>query len=802
MGRAGAVGIALWGVTSAFGAPSTVTVWGLSYGPDSKGLETVIRAFEAEHPRYRVRLLSFGAGRMNPQKLMTAIVGRTPPDVITQDRFTIADWASRGAFRPLDDLIARDRERDPRTPTPEQYYPAAWQEACYEGRVYGIPTTADNRALYWNRALFRRKAAELRAAGLDPDRPPRTWSELLAYSAVLTEFDAEGRLRVAGFLPNFGNAWLYYYAFANEASFLSPDGRRCTLDAPEVVEALEFMLACYRIVGGYENEARFGVALGGPLRDPFVLGRVAMKIDGNWNLGPLARLNRPLDFGVAPPPSPDDRLARRGRFARVRDPHVTWTGGFAYAIPRGARNLEGAWALIKFLTSLEGRLIEARAQRDWNARQGRAYVPAMVAHREANRRLLTELAPTDPRLAAGLRMHGALMEVARVRPATFASQVLWDEHVRAVEVAATGRASPVEALRQGRLRVQSVLDEEFEKARRPRADLWTPTTIGLGLALAGIGWGIAREARRVRGRAARSEAWWGFALVSPWLAGFLGLILGPMIYSLVLAFTQYDVLNEARWVGARNFVDLVRADGGRLQVALANAAYLAGVGVPLGIATGLALALLLDQRVRGLAAYRTAFYLPAVVPVVAASVLWLWLLHPSPDRGLMSALWEGTVKVWFGLEPPDWLGAPEWAKPSLVLMGLWGAGGGMLLWLAGLRGIPSTLYEAARLDGASAWAQFRIVTWPQMSPIVLFNSVTGLMGALQEFDRVYVLTGGGSGPSDSLLMPVTLLFSNGFGYFRMGYASALAWVLFVLILVLTLLQLRLARHWVYYESAR
>ncbi|MCA1996911.1 MAG: extracellular solute-binding protein, partial [Armatimonadetes bacterium] len=139
----------------------TVTVWGMSLGPDSQGLQDVIREFERRNPQYRVRILSMGAGGMNPQKLMTAIVGKVPPDVIFQDRFSISDWASRGAFRPLDDLIERDKGRDPLTPTPDQYYPAFWQEACYGGKVYGIPASADTRALYWNKKVFRENAAAL-----------------------------------------------------------------------------------------------------------------------------------------------------------------------------------------------------------------------------------------------------------------------------------------------------------------------------------------------------------------------------------------------------------------------------------------------------------------------------------------------------------------------------------------------------------------------------------------------------------------------------------------------------------------
>ena len=166
-----------------------IVLWGISLGPDSKGEDSVIRAFERLNPDYKVKLLGMGAGQMDPQKLMTSIVGNVAPDVIKQDRFTISDWASRGAFLSLDDYLKQDTGKDPLCPSPDQYYPSTWAEATYGGKVFAIPTGADNRILYWNKKVFRSKAKELTAAGLDPNRPPQTWNEVLAYSKVLTEFD-------------------------------------------------------------------------------------------------------------------------------------------------------------------------------------------------------------------------------------------------------------------------------------------------------------------------------------------------------------------------------------------------------------------------------------------------------------------------------------------------------------------------------------------------------------------------------------------------------------------------------------
>jgi ABC-type sugar transport system permease subunit len=190
--------------------------------------------------------------------------------------------------------------------------------------------------------------------------------------------------------------------------------------------------------------------------------------------------------------------------------------------------------------------------------------------------------------------------------------------------------------------------------------------------------------------------------------------------------------------------------------------------------------------------------------VVATAVLWAWILNPDPHRGLVNAVWMLTITRWFNVAPPGWLAVPEWSKPAMIIMGLWGAGGGMILWLAGLQSIPAALYEAASLDGAGGWQKFRHITLPVLSPYIFFNAILGVIGTLQTFESAYILggtgNGGSTGPDDSLLLPVVYLFNYAFQYFKMGYASAIAWLLFVLILGLTLGQLKLAPLWVHYEA--
>ncbi|MCC6403755.1 MAG: extracellular solute-binding protein [Fimbriimonadaceae bacterium] len=780
---------------------ATVSVWGVRPGPDAKGTEALVREFERRNPDLRVRTMSMGAGEMSPQKLMTSIVGRVPPDVIFQDRFTLSDWASRGAFLPLDRFLAQ--ETGPDAVKPADYYPAAWSEAVYDGKVYGIPYGADDRILYYNRRIFRAKAEQLRSAGLDPERAPRSWSELLRYSKVLTEFGPNGELKVAGFIPNWGNSWLYLYAFQMEADFMSPDGRTCTLDSPRAERALQFMVDGYKILGGYNAAQKFQSGFQGQENDAFYIGKVAMKIDGDWVLNPMGRYAPNLDFGVAPPPSPDERLAGKGIFAGM-SPYATWIGGFSYAIPKGAKNPGGAWRFIRFATSLEGREIENRAQRDFERLRGREFVPRNQAHIQANEELVREFTPANPHLAAAQKMHVEMARYGRIRPATVVAQVLWDEHVKAIEKACRGEATPKEALLAGQAVVQRELDQHFRYYSRPKTDFRGPVAISVAIFLLGLGAFWIHLRRQPLGRLGRHEALWGYLLVSPWLIGFLVFLLGPMIASLAFSFTQYNVLNEPRWMGFENYQALATTERENVLKAFGNVFYLAGIGVPLGILSGLTIALLLNREIFGVRAYRTLFYLPSIVPAVATAVLWGWILVSDPSKGLVNALWSKTLEPWLGAALPGWLSVADWAKPSIVLMGLWGAGGGMILWLAGLKGVPRSLYEAADLDGASPWRSFWSVTLPWISPLVFFNVVTGLIGAIQEFDRVYVLKGSGGtiGPSDSLLTPVAHLFVNGFSYFKMGFASALAWLVFAVVLVLTGIQFWVSKTWVHYEADR
>ncbi len=769
-------------------------VWGLQPGKETAGLDAAVRVFEQRNPDIKVSLLSMGAGAMNPQKLMTSIVGGVPPDVIRQDRFTIGDWASRGTFQALDERL-REEAGKPNGIKAENYYPAAWNEAIYQNHVYAIPTEIDDRLLFYNRALFRE-------VGLDPDKPPRTWDELKLYAKKLTKLNNDGTYQRIGFIPNYGNSWLYLYAWQNGGEFMSKDGQTCTLADKPNVEALQFMTDVYDALGGLNKVNIFQSGFQGAEQDPFYTGKIGMVTNGSWAVENIARYAPGLDFAVAPAPVPAERLKGEGRF-KGQTPYITWTGGFSFAIPKGARHANAAWRFIQWMTSEECYVLQNVEQKKYSESKGRPFVFKITANKNINARLLRDFPPSGARLVAAQKGFIDMLPVAKYRPVTFVGQSLWDSHVRAFERATSHAQSPEAALAEQQALVQKMLDTAKVRASYPELPLGPPIAVASVVLLGGLGFGLWKI-RKIVGtsRMARRDAWAGYLMAGPWIFGFLLLTLGPLISSMILAFCDYDVLHAPRYVGVANFHTLFTDDRELLGKALYNAFYLSIFGIPLGMATGLTIAMLLNMKVKGMTWYRTAFYIPSIVPAIASAVLWQWVLSGDPNKGILNAVWKVTLTDWFHIAPPGWFGVAEWAKNGLILQGLWGAGGGMILWLAGLQGVPQSLYEAAEIDGASGWARFRHVTLPMLSPYIFFNLIMGTIGALQEFDRVYVLSGGdgGAGPLDSLLVPVLFLFNNAFRYFKMGYASALAWVIFVIIMALTLLQWQAQKYWVHYET--
>lgn len=280
----------------------------------------------------------------------------------------------------------------------------------------------------------------------------------------------------------------------------------------------------------------------------------------------------------------------------------------------------------------------------------------------------------------------------------------------------------------------------------------------------------------------------GLAFVSPWVLGFLIFTLYPVIASFWYSLTDFPVLQPPRFVGLANYRTLLTGDEYFWKYAVFNTVFMF-LELPLGIGMGLALATLLNQKLKGMAAFRAMLYLPAVVPAVASAMLWMWIFNPQ--YGMANSVLSAA-----GLPKLHWLLDPRWSKPSLIIMDVWSVGGGMIITLAALQGVPAHLYEAALLDGASAFSRFRHVTLPMISPVLFFQLIMGVIGTFQYFTNAMVMTKGG--PQMSTMYYALYLFNNAFLYFKMGYACAMAWILFAITLSLSLLVIWTGKRWVHY----
>lgn len=286
----------------------------------------------------------------------------------------------------------------------------------------------------------------------------------------------------------------------------------------------------------------------------------------------------------------------------------------------------------------------------------------------------------------------------------------------------------------------------------------------------------------------KKEILLAYLFVASPIIGFILFGFIPTVWSIGLSFTEWDLLSPPKYIGVENYKELLQDE--KVYKSIFNTLYLM-LGVPIGMIISLILAVMMNRKIMGSSAFRAIYYIPVISPIIAVSLVWQWIFNY--DFGLLNnLLWD-----WFGIEGPNWLGDASWVKPSLIIIGVWsGVGSTMILYLAGLQSIPTSYYEAADVDGANIFQKFFRITLPLLTPIHFFVIVMGVIGAFQSFSQIYILAGDG-GPEYSAATIVFNIFQNGFDYYNMGYASATAWILGVIVFVVTLIQFKLSKRWVY-----
>lgn len=765
--------LTLWVVSARATEKIELHVWGLSMSEPRFGWYALIDAFEEKYPHVEV-VIGPSERAQNLQKLLSGVVGDSPPDLFRRESQMFSDIASRDILLPLDDFIEADKQRIDGLHKAD-YLPSVWQVGIYNGKVYGILEGLNPMVLAYNRKIFRE-------AGLDPDKPPKTWDEWLEISEKLTVQDESGRITRLG-TNFFDKDELFFCMSQLGANIISEDGRKCLLNRPEAIRCMNFLKSLYNKMGSRHDFDRFIMSNQVPEQyNPFGMGKIAMSVEDDWVIYRIMRYSPGFELGIAPVPRPPD-----GKY-------ITTSGSTThFMIPINARHPQEAWDFIRFVSSPEGNLIKEDAISAHAQKRGEiSSYPSFKANRKAFAALSVKYAPKDPDLRQCYNQCGEILKTLVPQIKSPVNALLRDEMRRAIDRVTYGEVAPEQALKEASNRVQRQLDKYWSQKELPLFR-WEFVWIGFFLLVISMIYIIRWRAARQKAATSlqKHENWIGLLFISPWVIGVLIFIVGPMVFSIAISFTDYDVIHPARFSGLTNYKALLFEDP-LFWKSLRNTAFMV-FALPLSMAMSLGIALLLNTKIKGMSFYRTLFYLPAITPAIATAVLWYALLNPD---GFINVVLDATVGKWLGFSAPAWLQDPNWSKPAMILMGLWGAGGGMILWLAGLQGIPTQLYEAAKIDGAGTIRQFWSITLPMLTPYIFFSLIVGIIGVFQIFAQALVLTNGG--PADSTLFYVYYLFNNAFRYFKMGYASAQAWILFVVVLILTIIQWKTSKKWVHY----
>jgi multiple sugar transport system permease protein len=730
-------------------------------------VEAALARFTAENPGIRVRRINPGDAGSFYTKLQTMMASGDPPDVFYVGSERIPSFVDLGLLLPMDNFLAADEQQSvPDRLDLRGFYPATVdafrfdREKSGQGALYGIPKDFTTVGFYWNKTLFAK-------AGVSPPRDDWTWDDFISAA------------RRIGTLPDCTGAEFVTWP-AMVRAYLMTDGldiRGSSFEAlrtgePAVFESLDRLRGWRHDERGALTSGKSKIASGSSV---FLSGKVGMAGPfGRWVV-PSYRKIPPssqggFDWDFAPLP--------RGKAEANIVLTVSWS------ISAQTSHPEESWRLVRFLSS-------ETTQRDL-AKLGLA-IPTIRAAAESS-------AFSDPALPPA-------NNAGYLRAAEIAQIVDWPVNPQ-FEALMGSRLD--QGLKTADVPLRTAItnferDWNAECTSPLRAASLAPMpwdAIGLAAILLFVlvtaVWVLRLNTGTLTGREREDERA-GYALASPWIVGFLLFMAFPVVMSLLLAFARWkgvSPLAQADFAGTANFEQIFTADA-RFRTSIRVTLWYALIAVPTGQLLALLAALLMNTKVRGIHLFRAAWYLPSVLAGVGVSVLWRWVF--DSDHGLMNTALEPLLKP-LGIVPPEWFGADAelWGAPAFAIMSLWFVGGTMMVYLAGLQQVPADLLEAAAIDGAGPLRRFFSVTLPMLSPVILFNTIMAIISSFQVFTQSFVMTGGE--PGDLTRFLVLYIFNQGFEFYEMGYASALAWILLVIVLVLTAIVLRTSNRWVHVEG--
>jgi multiple sugar transport system permease protein len=760
----------------------TFSFWG-SY-LDLEMWRNVIDRFQEEHPEVTIDP-EYSPGDY-AQKLRLRLISNTASDLILMDDESFPGYSERGYLVDLAALLERDAE----DLNLDDFLPTSLESFNFRGVQGGMPWGGFPVLMFYNKDMFD-------AAGVPYPEDDWTWEDFRVIARKLTR-DTDGNGVPDEFGANVGFGFLdmepVIWGFGGD--ILNEDSTRAVIDSPEALEALQFI---YDIKFEDHSTAWMGESEGMAKEVELLTGKVGMVMSGWYLARQLMDIKGGMRWGIAPMPSGP----RGDRYTRV-----SWDGiSINNAISDEKKAM--CWEFLKFLLREDTQAFIAELGR------------SVPVHRTvAEEHFVQPETPVQEELA----LEG--IDYGKLTPVTAKYDQLKNAIQRPFKEVEIGLKTPEEAVKLAEQDANAVLQAELERwllsqggvpKENPAAK--RAFSIGIGVFLAGLAVLLVLLRKRIfrrlslarqeyGGNMARNEAFHGYLFALPWFTGFMIFMAYPFLFSIVLSLSSwdpYDPVSQRTFVGFENFRQALFHDP-LIWKALWNTFYFAGFAIPLSLGLSLGLAMLLNTKVKGIGIYRTIFYIPSIVGGVATAVIWAYIFNPTfgPLTNLIRSM-NGVLANFTAARLPEiqWIADPAMAKPSLILMSLWGAGGGgMLIFLAGLQGIPDTYYEAADIDGASRMRKFWNITLPLLTPTIYFNLIIGMVNGLQVFMEAFVMVGKDGGIDNSLLFYMLYLYRTAFIEYRMGYASAMAWILFAIILVLTLFVARWSALWVYYEGEK
>lgn len=762
---------------------TTITVlhWSGEGGPEEDEIvERSLREFEAANPGLRVKRINPGDAGSFYTKLQTMMAAGEPPDVFYVGNERIPSFASLGLLEPLDRFVQEDAgSKEPGALRLDDFYPQVVDAFRYDGTnagrgtLWGIPKDFTTVGFYYNKDVFRK-------AGVPFPKPDWTWDDFVSTARAIHRATGPDGERYVGAEFVTWPAMVRAYLFTEGGDAVGSSWDDLRLSDPKSMAALERLRAWRHDEEGTLTSGRSKLATGSAV---FATGKVGMAGPfGRWVVPEYRRI-RDFDWDFAPLP----RGSERANIILT----VSWS------ISAQSAHKADAWKLVRWLTNEEGQKAQARLglaiPSNRRAAESDAFVDA--AKPENDRGFLDAVAvsrvidwPANPKFE---QLLGSNL----------------DEGLK------TGNKSVAEAVGDFERLWKAELASPLGRGGFPPVRWGVIAAVVAVVLAAGAAWMAFVRRRVTLPLQEASEERAGYLFASPWLVGFAVFMAFPVVLSLVLSFSGWrglSTLSEAKWVGWGNYAQLLAGDA-RFWTSVRVTLYYVVVAVPLGQGLALAAAVLMNQKVFGIPFFRAAWYLPSVLAGVGVAVLWRWVF--DSDAGLMNQLLEPAIGAldWAlalagagpsGLEPPHWFGkdAAVWGVPAFAIMNAWFVGGSMMIYLAGLQGIPDELNEAAQVDGIGRVRRFVSITLPMLGPVILFNVLMAVIGSFQVFTQAFVMTGGE--PGDSTRFYVLYLFNQGFEYYEMGYASAMAWLLLLAVLAVTAVILRTSARRIYYEALR